>query len=95
MKASSGIDDDRAPRGAARPVESLRQLYRCPAGHVSEVVWDRREVAAAIRHNDMKLWCTRCDSARLASIREMDSILLALGLPRLTARQKRKSLAPR
>ena len=63
--------------GAAK---SVVQIYRCPKGHLNEIVWSADEVALAMGGNDFKFYCPKCDDARLANPAEASSILAALGL---------------
>jgi len=59
----------------------VTQIYRCGKGHITAIHWDARDVSLAIKENDFKFYCPRCDSSRLASLVETNAILAALGLP--------------
>jgi hypothetical protein len=60
---------------------SIVQIYRCPKGHLSEIVWTADEADLAASENQLAFHCAQCDGARLASPAEAASILAALGVP--------------
>jgi len=60
--------------------KSVVQLYRCPSGHLNRITWSAAEMALASEHNDIKFYCERCGTARLASALESASLIAALGL---------------
>ena len=64
----------------AGPSKSVVQIYRCPKGHLSEIVWTAEDAELAIEGNALKFHCQQCDDDRLASAAEASSILAALGL---------------
>ena len=64
----------------AEGVGALVQLYRCPLGHVSDIIWTAPEMALACETNELKFFCGRCKSARFASDAEARSLLAAFGL---------------
>lgn len=59
--------------------KSVVQIYRCPKGHLSEIVWTADEVGLAM-HDELEFYCPQCDEARVAGPTEASSILAALGL---------------
>jgi hypothetical protein len=61
-------------------LEVLVQLYRCPEGHVSDIVWTAPEILVACETNEVRFWCAHCRSARFASEPEALSLLAAFGL---------------
>ena len=62
------------------PSRCVVQVYRCPAGHLNKITWSAAEMALAAEHNDIKFYCERCGTARLASALESASLIAALGL---------------
>ena len=66
--------------GTATP-RSVVQIYRCPVGHLNRITWTAAEMALASEHNDVKFYCERCGSARLATATESASLVAALGVP--------------
>lgn len=81
MRNESSFDEDApCPAGDATEVPALVQLYRCPEGHVSDIVWTAPEIVVASQANEIRFWCGRCRSARFASEREAMSLLAAFGL---------------
>ncbi len=64
----------------AGPTRSVLQIYRCPKGHLNKILWTAGEMALASEHNDIKFYCQRCESARLATPAEAASLMAALGL---------------
>ncbi len=63
--------------GASR---SVVQVYRCPKGHLNRITWSAAEMALASEHNDLKFYCERCGTARLANALESANLMAALGL---------------
>ena len=61
-------------------IPALVQSYRCPEGHVSEIVWTAGEMLVASEAGDVKFFCRRCKSSRFASHAEASSLLAAFGL---------------
>lgn len=59
---------------------TVLQIYRCPMGHVNRITWTAAEMALASEHNDIKFYCERCGSARLATAMESASLVAALGV---------------
>lgn len=59
---------------------ALVQTYRCPAGHVSDIVWTAGEMMIACEVGDVKFFCRRCKASRFASEAEASSLLAAFGL---------------
>ena len=59
---------------------ALIQTYRCPAGHVSDIVWTAGEMMIACEVGDVKFFCRRCKASRFASEAEASSLLAAFGL---------------
>jgi hypothetical protein len=74
IESTASLADD------AEGVGALVQLYRCPAGHVSDIIWTAPEMALACEANEVKFFCGRCKSARFASDAEARSLLAAFGL---------------
>ena len=60
--------------------KSVVQIYRCPKGHLSEIVWTADRVDLATHEHGLALYCPQCDEERAASPAEATSILAALGL---------------
>ena len=60
--------------------KSVVQIYRCPKGHLSEIVWTADEADLAAREDGLSFHCPQCDESRLASPAEAGSILAALGV---------------
>jgi hypothetical protein len=69
-----------APHEDFEGVGALVQLYRCPEGHVTDIIWTAPEMALACETNEVKFFCGRCRSARFASDVEARSLLAAFGL---------------
>jgi hypothetical protein len=59
---------------------ALVQAYRCPEGHLSDIVWTAGEMMIACEVGDVRFFCGRCKSARYASEAEASSLLAAFGL---------------
>lgn len=59
---------------------ALVQTYRCPQGHVSDIVWTAAEMMVACEAGDVRFFCRSCKSARYASQAEASSLLAAFGL---------------
>ena len=66
--------------GEAELLPALVQTYRCPEGHVSDIVWTAGEMMIACEAGDVKFFCRRCKAARFASEAEASSLLAAFGL---------------
>lgn len=75
-----------SPASPASPAEDMGtsstvlQIYRCPMGHLNKITWTAAEMALASEHNDIKFYCERCGSARLATATESASLVAALGV---------------
>jgi len=61
-------------------VRSLVQVYRCPTGHVSDIVWTAPEMMLACETNELRFYCKSCDVSRAASEAEASCLLAAFGL---------------
>ncbi len=59
---------------------SLVQSYRCPQGHLSNIVWTAGEMMIACEAGDVRFFCRRCKTGRYASEPETSSLLAAFGL---------------
>lgn len=77
---SSSPPADALPAQSAHSAGSVVQFYRCPSGHLNRITWSAAEMALACEHNDVKFYCERCGTARLASALEAASLMAALGL---------------
>ena len=77
---SSSPPTDALPAPGSRNPGSVVQFYRCPSGHLNRIIWSVAEMALASEHNDVKFYCERCGTARLASALESASLMAALGL---------------
>jgi len=76
-----GMDDDEPLDDAqGELLPALVQTYRCPQGHVSDIVWTAGQMLVACEAGDVKFFCRRCQRARCASAAEASSLLAAFGL---------------
>jgi len=80
MRNESRIAEDEGAPGGAGEVEALVQFYRCPQGHVSDIVWTTGEILVACETNEVRFWCARCRTTRFATEPEATSLLAAFGL---------------
>jgi hypothetical protein len=71
-------EEEAGPRDDA--VTVLVQMYRCPSGHVSDIVWTAPEMAIVREAHDLRFYCARCRRSRFASDAEARSLLAAFGL---------------
>ncbi|HSN20497.1 MAG TPA: hypothetical protein VLS49_07465 [Usitatibacter sp.] len=76
----NGAEIDAASLEESGAVKVLVQLYRCPEGHLNDIVWTAPEMAIACEVNDIQFYCARCRAARFASEAEARSLLAAFGL---------------
>lgn len=72
--------EEGSPGDEAAEVRALVQLYRCPRGHLSDIVWTTPEILVACETNEVRFWCARCRTARFASEPEATSLFAAFGL---------------
>jgi hypothetical protein len=77
MAAEEGGEREEAE---AELLPVLVQTYRCPEGHVSDIVWTAGEMMIACEAGDVKFFCRRCKASRFASEAEASSLLAAFGL---------------
>lgn len=77
MAAGPGEAGD---EGESELLPVLVQTYRCPEGHVSDIVWTAGEMMIACEAGDVKFFCRRCKASRFASEAEASSLLAAFGL---------------
>ncbi len=69
------------------PFAAVRQVYRCPNDHLSEVVWNVDSVCSAVDGAGLRVRCPKCTHSALATDAQAKSLLEALGLwtPRVDA----------
>lgn len=58
----------------------VKQLYRCPNHHMTEVVWNMDSVCRSIDADGLRLRCPRCAHSMVATRDQAKSLLEALGL---------------
>jgi hypothetical protein len=76
-----GVDDGEGlDEPEAQLLPALVQAYRCPVGHLNDIVWTAAEMLIACEAGDVKFFCRRCKRARYASEAEASSLLAAFGL---------------